>query len=80
MNVCGECQMFTPKLFLCPTMGMVVTADTYASMCKMGVPRCGDCKMFMPNLLNCTKAKMMGNPVGMQVKADTSACDAFMPR
>jgi hypothetical protein len=75
MVTCGECKMFVPELFLCPTADMIVRAETDARKCKMGVPKCGDCRIFVPKLFNCVHALMGGDAVGMQVRADSRACD-----
>jgi len=44
---------------------------------------CGDCRNFQPpqneKFFNCTRAKQAGIGYGMQVRADTRACDAFAP-
>jgi hypothetical protein len=45
---------------------------------------CGNCRNFKPKkkgekFFNCTSAKQAGINYGMQVRADTRACDAFAP-
>ena len=44
---------------------------------------CGKCKQFKPKkdekFFNCTKATHAGLKYGMQVRADSRACEAFMP-
>ncbi len=45
---------------------------------------CGKCKHFKPKkdekLFNCTKATHAGLKYGMQVRADSRACEAFVPK
>lgn len=47
----------------------------------MNKSTCGDCRNFQPKnnfkFFNCTRAKQAGIGYGMQVRADTLACDAF---
>jgi len=49
----------------------------------MGSNICGNCGNFKPKpgdkLFNCTSAEHAGLKYGMQVRADTRACDAFVP-
>ena len=80
MPKCEECTVFIPTLLICPTTGMLVKADTYASTCEMKLPRCGDCSIFIPNLFNCTEARIADKPVGIQVTPSTFSCEAFMPK
>lgn len=44
---------------------------------------CGNCRNFKPKpgrkFFNCTKARHAGAKYGMQVRADTRECDAFVP-
>ncbi len=44
---------------------------------------CGNCNNFRPGrgerLFNCTGARHAGLSYGMQVRADTRACEAFLP-
>jgi hypothetical protein len=46
--------------------------------------KCSDCRHFAPKpdqkLFNCTAAKHAGLGYGMQVRADSRACDAFVPK
>ena len=46
--------------------------------------KCGDCRNFAPKpdekFFNCTAAKHSGLRYGMQVRADTRACEALAPR
>jgi hypothetical protein len=46
--------------------------------------KCGDCRNFTPKtdekFFNCTAAKHSGLRYGMQVRADTRACEALAPR
>ena len=48
----------------------------------MSTSTCGDCVNFRPKkgakFFNCTSAKQAGIGYGMQVRADTRACDAFV--
>ena len=80
MPDCGDCKVFKAELFLCLRKMALVTAESDASMCKVGVSKCGDCSIFIPELFNCTDARATHGPVGMQVRADTRACDAFVSR
>ncbi len=45
---------------------------------------CGNCQNFKPKpdekFSNCTEAKHAGLKYGMQVRADSRACEAFMPK
>lgn len=49
----------------------------------MGSNVCGNCGNFKPEpgekFLNCTGARHAGLSYGMQVRADTRACEAFVP-
>lgn len=49
----------------------------------MSIDSCGDCINFKPEkndkFFNCTCAKQAGIRYGMQVRADTRKCDAFVP-
>ena len=44
---------------------------------------CGNCGSFRPKrgerLFNCTAARYAGLSYGMQVRADTQVCEAFVP-
>jgi hypothetical protein len=46
--------------------------------------KCGDCQKFTPKagekFFNCTAAKHAGLGYGMQVRADSRICDAFVPK
>jgi len=46
--------------------------------------KCSDCQHFAPKpdgkLFNCTAAKHAGLGYGMQVRADSRSCDAFVPK
>lgn len=46
--------------------------------------KCGDCQNFKvkegEKSFNCTKAVHAGVKYGMQVRADSRACDAFVPK
>ena len=48
------------------------------------IKKCGDCKQFDPKegetFFNCTKAVHGGTKYGMQVRADSNACDGFAPK
>lgn len=45
---------------------------------------CGSCKNFRlekdKKFFNCTEAKHGGLRYGMQVRVDSQACDAFLPK
>jgi hypothetical protein len=45
---------------------------------------CGNCQNFKPKpdekFSNCTEAKHAGLKYGMQVRADSRACEAFIPK
>ena len=46
--------------------------------------KCGDCRNYTPKadekLFNCIAAKHSGLGYGMQVRADSRACDAMVPK
>ena len=46
--------------------------------------KCGNCQSFNPKpgekFFNCTSAKHAGLKYGMQVRADSRACEAFVPK
>ncbi len=46
--------------------------------------KCGECQSFKPEegerLFNCTGAAHAGTKYGMQVRADSRACDAYAPK
>ena len=45
---------------------------------------CGNCQNFKPKpdekFFNCTEAKHAGLKYGMQVRADSRTCEAFIPK
>jgi len=54
------------------------------SMSSEQKDKCSDCRHFAPRadekFFNCTAAKHAGLGYGMQVRADSRSCDAFVPK